>query len=63
MTTEPSLDFLRSLAALRGVEPTDADLEAVQGFLRVLLPALGELERLVPPGTPPAGLFLPGEEP
>lgn len=55
----PLLAELRALAALQGVEPSDADLEGVLGFLRVLLPALEELERLVPPETVPAGLFLP----
>jgi hypothetical protein len=30
------------------VVPEDDDLVAVQGFLRTLLPALEELERLVP---------------
>ena len=45
---EPSVEVLRELAALQGVTPTEADLEAVLGFLRVLLPKLAELERLVP---------------
>ena len=51
--TDPRFDpaVLRAVAASRGVEVTDEDLEAVQGFLRSLLPALEELERLVPPGT------------
>ena len=50
---EPSVEVLRELAALQGVTPTEADLEAVLGFLRVLLPKLGELERLVPAETEP----------
>ena len=50
---EPSVDVLRELAALQGVTPTEADLEAVLGFLRVLLPKLGELELLVPAETEP----------
>ena len=54
-----SLDFLRQLAARQGVFPTDEDLERVQAFLAVVLPAFEELERLVPPETVPAGLFLP----
>lgn len=60
----PSLELLRSLAEQQGVSPADADLEAVLGFLRAILPALSELERRIPSGTPPAGLFLPdGEAP
>lgn len=59
----PSLDLLRVLAAQQGVHPEDADLEAVQGFLSVLLPAFAELERLVPASTVPAGMFLPADEP
>jgi hypothetical protein len=42
------LDLLRALCARQGVAPEDEDLEAVQGFLRAILPALEELERLVP---------------
>jgi hypothetical protein len=52
--TEPSLEFLRSLAAQQSVHPEDADLEAVLGFLRVILPALAEIERQLPPEMPPA---------
>lgn len=59
MATTPSLAELRSLAEAQGVAPTDEDLEAVRGFLEVLLPAFEELERVVPSGTVPAGLFLP----
>jgi len=47
-----SLDFLREQAAGQGVFPTDADLEAVLGFLAAILPELEELERLVPEETP-----------
>jgi hypothetical protein len=54
-----SVDELRRIAARQGVEPTDDDLEAVRGFLDALLPALAELEERLPPGTPPAGMFLP----
>lgn len=61
MTAVPSLAELRQVAGAQGVSPTDDDLEAVRGFLTVLLPAFAELERLVPPETVPAGLFLPGE--
>ncbi len=43
-----SLDFLRELAARQGIYPEDADLEGVRGFLETILPALNELERLVP---------------
>ncbi len=59
MAATPSLGELRRLAEAQGVAPTDEDLEAVRAFLTVLLPAFAELERIVPPGTPPAGLFLP----
>lgn len=58
----PSIELLREAAALQRVHPSDADLEAVRGFLAVLLPALAELERKVSPETVPAGLPLPGEE-
>ena len=43
MGPQSSLDFLREFAARQGVEPSDEDLEAVQGFLDAILPAL-ELE-------------------
>ncbi len=33
--------------------PEDEDLEAVLGFLRAILPALQELERLVPDDVVP----------
>ena len=49
-----SLDFLRQLAARQGVFPTDEDLEAVLPFLEVIVPALEELERTIPPDTAPA---------
>jgi hypothetical protein len=58
----PSIEELRAQAALQGVAPADADLERVQAFLAVLLPAFEELEALVPPDTVPAGLFLPVED-
>ena len=61
MATTPSLAELRRLAEAQGVAPTDEDLEAARAFLSVLLPAFGELERLVPPGVPPAAFFLPEE--
>ena len=51
---QPSLEFLRELAARQGVAPDDADLEAVLGFLNVILPALAEIERTLPPETTPA---------
>ena len=50
---ELEIGFLRELAARQGVFPEDADLEAVLGFLRVVLPALDELERMVPPEVTP----------
>ena len=49
----PSSDLLRELAALQGIAPSDEDLEAVAGFLRVLLPELQGLEELVPPEAEP----------
>ena len=45
---EPSIELLRHLAAQQGVYPEDADLEAVLGFLRLILPALADLERRLP---------------
>ena len=44
------------------MEPTDEDLDAVGGFLAVILPALAEIEAELEPGVPPAGLFLPEPE-
>jgi hypothetical protein len=46
-----SLDFLRELAARQGIHPEDADLEGVRGFLEAILPALAEIEELIPPET------------
>ncbi len=46
---QPSLELLRELAARQGVVASDADLEAVLGFLRAILPALEELERALTP--------------
>jgi hypothetical protein len=48
----PSLDFLRAVAAQQGVSVEDEDLEAVLGFLDVVLPRLAEIEQRLPPGTP-----------
>ena len=46
---DPSdLDLLRALCERQGVTPEDEDLEAVQEFLRAILPALEELERRIP---------------
>lgn len=59
----PSIDQLRDAAAAQGIHPSDDDLEAVQGFLRVLVPAFAELEQLVPLDMPPAAMFLPIEAP
>jgi hypothetical protein len=47
------LSFLRALAERQGVEPTDEDLEAVLGFLDTVLPALAELEDLLPADAVP----------
>jgi hypothetical protein len=51
---EPSTDFLRSLAAQQGVYPENADLESVLGFLRLILPALADIEQRLPQELPPA---------
>ena len=64
MTTQaPSIDHLRAVAELRGIDPSDEDLAAVQEFLSFLLPAFEELRRLTPDGTVPAGMFIPTESP
>jgi hypothetical protein len=66
MSTEsshvPSVDELRTVALVHGVEPADTDLEAVQGFLATILPVLVEIEARQGTDTPPAGLFLPDPE-
>jgi hypothetical protein len=61
-TPLPSLEELRALARVQGVEPTDADLEGVLGFLATVLPSLRELEEATPRAIPPAGLYLPDPE-
>jgi hypothetical protein len=48
-----AISFLRALAGRQGVEPTDEDLEAVIGFLETILPALEELEELLPAEAAP----------
>ena len=62
-TPVPSLEELRALARAQGVEPSDADLEGVLGFLRTVLPALRELEEGTDRDVPPAGMYLPDPEP
>ena len=59
----PTVDELRAQAARVGVFPQDEDLERVQAFLEVVLPALARLEELVPPDTVPAGMYLPDGSP
>jgi hypothetical protein len=54
-----SVATLRALAARQGVAPSDDDLEAVQAFLETVLERLSEIERALPPETPPAGQYLP----
>lgn len=49
---QPTLELLRELAVLQGVEASDADLEAVLGFLRAIMPDLEALERALPPEAP-----------
>lgn len=61
-TSLPSLAELRALARVQGVEPSDADLEGVLGFLRTVLPALQELEEATGRDVPPAGMYLPDPE-
>ena len=61
-TPLPSLEELRALARLQGVDPTDADLDGVLGFLRTVLPSLRELEEATGREIPPAGLYLPDPE-
>lgn len=63
MAACPSPEDMRREVERLGVPATDDDLELVLAFLRVLYPAFEELERLVPPGTVPAGLFVPAGEP
>jgi len=58
----PSIEELRRQARAQGIEPDDADLERVRGFLGVLFPQFAELERLIPPETVPAGVFRPEAE-
>jgi hypothetical protein len=48
-----AISSLRALAEHQGVEPTDEDLEAVVGFLATILPALEELEGLLPADVVP----------
>lgn len=47
-----AIDRLREAARARGVSPADEDLEAVLGFLDRILPALEEIERLLPQEQP-----------
>ena len=61
-TPLPSLEQLRALARVQGVDPTDADLEGVLGFLRTVLPSLRELEEAMGRDIPPAGMYLPDPE-
>ena len=61
-TPLPSLEELRALARAQGVDPTDADLEGVLGFLGNVLPPLRELEGETGRDVPPAGMYLPDRE-
>jgi hypothetical protein len=47
------LSLLRALADRQGVEPTDEDLEGVLDLLAGILPALEELEKLLPADAAP----------
>ena len=62
MTEPPSIEVLRAVAAQQGIHPQEVDLEAVRGFLAVLLPQLAALEAKVSVETVPAGLPLPVDE-
>jgi hypothetical protein len=46
-----SLDFLRELAVRQGIRPEDAELEAIRAFLDTIMPALEEVEALIPAET------------
>lgn len=48
------LEVLRALCERQGVSPTDADLEAVRGFVDRVVPALAEIEQRLPKGVEPA---------
>lgn len=54
-----SFDFLRQLARLQGIEPTDADLGAVQMFLTTILPGLAAVESALPADVVPVGERVP----
>lgn len=62
MSAGTSIDDLREQAARMGLPLGQDDLERVAAFLEVLVPQLDELRGFVPPGTPPAGLYLPAPE-
>ena len=49
----PAVEHLRALAAAQGVFPEDDDLEGVIGFLTRILPALRELEEILPAEATP----------
>ena len=50
------------MARAQEVEPTDADLEAVRGFLATVLPMLAEIEAGLGLDEPPVAAFLPDQE-
>lgn len=60
---QPSSEQLRAQAALFGVTPSDEDIENVRGFLEVILPALAEIERRLPPALPGGHDVPDGEAP
>jgi hypothetical protein len=47
-----TVEDLRALARLRGIEADEEDLEGVRDFLAVFLPAIEELAELVPASAP-----------
>jgi hypothetical protein len=48
------LALLRVICERQGVVPTDADLQAVRGFVDRVVPALAEIERRLPREIEPA---------
>ncbi len=56
----PSLEELRAIARVSGVEPDEADLAAVREFLAVFLPAAAALSQDLPPETGLPAPFPPG---
>ena len=58
----PADQGLRALAVAHGIELSDEDLEGVQSFLDVFLPALACLHELLPPDAPGPATLSPAPE-